>query len=1130
MASKLKIALRACAGPSWFGGVNYINNLGFALLDLPEDQRPELWILSEESNIQNLEHYVKLLVKCKGLAYLGKENPIAHLQQISCVVYQQHQNLAQDFDAIFPLVSSAWDDCPVALSWIPDFQHLYYPEFFSQEELDSRNYHFKRATRLAPGLILSSQDAKKDLEQFDSNRTENVWVLPFHSKLEYKSSLEHCLEVRKKFNLLPSYICCINQFWTHKDHETLFKALAILKSRGIIIPLVCTGGKSDYRNASHYQYLMSMIEHHELDGQIKILGHIEREDQIQIIRASRFVVQPSLFEGWSTVLEDCRSLGKVVLASDLGVHYEQNPIGMKTFHRRDPVNLSIELNHLWNQSSDGPDLIQEQTAIHHVHSLVHEYAHNFCHIVKDFKLSRQSTTNVSDPIPPTQTYPKISVVTPNFNQGQYLEKCIQSVLNQGYPNLEYIIIDGGSTDNSVEIIKKYADKITYWVSEKDRGQSHAINKGLAQSTGQIWTWLNGDDWYEDAALFRVAETFQQNPNAAAWVGACHRLHDNGWLHYVSYPNGLYKDHLGNNWNCRQFYQPSCFLNRQMVVDAGGLREDLHFTMDIDLFLKLASKAPFAPGKGIWSTALAQTDAKTVKQMDKAFAEHSQLDESWGYPRGAENIRKKIAAGGHFSDFVPSDEILKRLVAHNYKTPFEFHLRNDILFVADFSKQGAARSLTLLKEVAETVLERAPQHRILLSGPGVESWRHLEMSGKLEINKDLNEWHKIKTILLDGSESSKLWFQKFHLEAQKSGIPFICLENDWVPESLVDGVNGFVANTSFEFAYKCVLMLIEPSVFGQMSAMQVLNLNSYEDLYPFRIDEFESVKTLSQLFSTRKKHVNNEARIHIFLYSWNKKSELEQTLKLLAQTQYSNYKLFVLNNGSNDGTKDMLDQVVPVLFKEYKIIHLPVNIGAAPARNWLWAEEENKHAEYVAYFDDDVLFEANWLNELLQALKADPKAGVVGAKVLNADGPKTIQHSGALLTQSGDNWLDGVALWGNIPDQGQFDCISERDYVMGCCNLYRTSALNEIGDFDVQFSPSQFDDVDHHLRLRIAGWKVLFHGGVEIRHLRNSGGPRNANHIANRYKLAEKHKENAQKIIDKNALSDFLQKHPWAKMN
>ena len=107
--------------------------------------------------------------------------------------------------------------------------------------------------------------------------------------------------------------------------------------------------------------------------------------------------------------------------------------------------------------------------------------------------------------------PRISIVTPSYNQGAFIEETIHSVLLQNYPNLEYIVMDAGSTDNTVEVIRRYADRITYWESEKDRGQSHAINKGIARSTGQIFNWINSDDLLMPGALWSVAQAWMKKP-------------------------------------------------------------------------------------------------------------------------------------------------------------------------------------------------------------------------------------------------------------------------------------------------------------------------------------------------------------------------------------------------------------------------------------------------------------------------------------------------------------------------------------------------------------------------------------------------------------------------------------------
>jgi glycosyltransferase involved in cell wall biosynthesis len=194
-------------------------------------------------------------------------------------------------------------------------------------------------------------------------------------------------------------------------------------------------------------------------------------------------------------------------------------------------------------------------------------------------------------MPDGSPWPPVSIVTPSYNQGPFIEETIRSVLLQGYPDLEYIIMDGGSTDGTEEIIRKYGPWLAFWVSEKDHGQSHAVNKGWQQSTGEILAFLNSDDIYLPGAIPQAVESLSQANDCAMVYG------DGIWIDEASHFLKLQQSgpldarDLLTGTCSYNIPQPTAFMRREALQTIGGLDESLHMAMDYDLWVKLALRYP-----------------------------------------------------------------------------------------------------------------------------------------------------------------------------------------------------------------------------------------------------------------------------------------------------------------------------------------------------------------------------------------------------------------------------------------------------------------------------------------------------------------------------------------------------------
>jgi glycosyltransferase involved in cell wall biosynthesis len=232
--------------------------------------------------------------------------------------------------------------------------------------------------------------------------------------------------------------------------------------------------------------------------------------------------------------------------------------------------------------------------------------------------------------------PRISVVTPSFNQGRYLEAAIRSVLEQDYPNVEYLLMDGGSTDGSVDIIRAYAHRLAYWVSEPDGGQSAAIANGFGRATGDVLAWLNSDDIYLPGALSLVASEFDRSPSVDFVYGGRLIIDEHGQtIRSYDPPTLLHKYYFAfGQW----IPQECAFWRRTLYDRVGGLDRTMGFSLDFSLFTRMWSQGRFRKLDAQLGALRSHAETKSRLLSDVMWREGAAIKEASGIP----NIRSRLA--------------------------------------------------------------------------------------------------------------------------------------------------------------------------------------------------------------------------------------------------------------------------------------------------------------------------------------------------------------------------------------------------------------------------------------------------------------------------------------------------------
>jgi len=239
----------------------------------------------------------------------------------------------------------------------------------------------------------------------------------------------------------------------------------------------------------------------------------------------------------------------------------------------------------------------------------------------------------------------VSIVTPSFNQARYIEETIQSVLSQDYPQIEYLVLDGGSTDGTVDLIRKYAGRLAYWVSEADGGQTAAINKGFGRAEGQFLAWLNSDDTYQPGAVAAAVSYLQRHPDVGMVYGDCNYIDETGTV------MGKFHSAQTNYRLLRRGYthipQQTMFFRANLWKQLGPLDPSFYFAMDYDLWTRLAAHTELKYVSQTWANFRLHTTGKTIAADDRCWPEM---------------IRVHYRDGGSFFSLIVAKYYIRKLIA------------------------------------------------------------------------------------------------------------------------------------------------------------------------------------------------------------------------------------------------------------------------------------------------------------------------------------------------------------------------------------------------------------------------------------------------------------------------------------
>lgn len=513
-----------------------------------------------------------------------------------------------NLDIMFcPLFFLAPKKCTIpSVVSILDVQHEFYPQYFSKNVLNEIRKSTKETLEQASSIITISEFSKETIIDKYGIQADKIAVtyLSADSCFDHEIDQDYLSELKK--SLGTDYIFYPANTWPHKNHITLLKAYDILKKDyGTKLKLVFTGDEKQQK-----ELINKYIDSHDLKKDIMYLGYIEQKDMPYIFSNATIMAFPSLFEGFGIPLVEAMKSKVAIACSSCGSIPEVVRDCALVFDANDEYDIAEKLNKLEQDEELRKSLIIKGKERSELFSWKKCAEETIQHLNKVLEENKGILKYDYDELP------MVSIITPSYNQGEFIKETIESVLNQDYPNIEYIVMDGGSTDQTVDILKSYGKRIK-WVSEKDEGQAHAVNKGIEVAQGSIIGWLNSDDTYLDGAISKMVDYFKKHPSTDMVYGEGY---------YIDKNSGITERYLTEKFSYERLAeqciicQPTAFFTKQFVEEVGMLDKNLHLCMDYELWMRMAQKGKISFINEYIATSRMYEENKTLSRRDEVYKE------------------------------------------------------------------------------------------------------------------------------------------------------------------------------------------------------------------------------------------------------------------------------------------------------------------------------------------------------------------------------------------------------------------------------------------------------------------------------------------------------------------------------